>query len=506
MIKGQILGGCFGELIIRQKSGEQIEIGELLVAESENSKTILQAYDLVYGSQISQQNLELISGMALEENVDMEFMNPKVRNYLLVKAKNLVTISNNEAFVSKRLPPFFSNVREIVKSDVLFFSQNENSLLLGKLRSGSQVIDVPIEIDGEKAFQHHILIAATTGRGKSNLVKNILWNLVNKGFAGVLVLDAHDEYYGRNQKGLKDHPAKEKVVYYSRNAVPGSRTLKINIKAIRPAHFNGVLNLSDAQYEALYGFYKKYRENWIESIINDAPLENYQEGTLNVLKRKIQSVLELRKIDSGIVCSGIFDIKVGETTIKDIVSELENSKIVIVDTSTIPGNAELLVGSLIASEIFARYRHHKMTGRLEEMPVISIVLEEAPRVIGKSVLEKGTNIFETIAREGRKFKIGLTAITQLPSLIPREILANMNTKIILGIEMAPERQAIIDSASQDLSKDERAIASLDKGEAIVTSNFLKFAVPIKIPLFESNIQANRTIKSYQKEFLGVQIL
>ena len=505
MIKGQILGGCFGELIIRQKAGEKIEIGELLVSEAGDSKTILQVYDIVYGSQISQQNLELISGMALEENSDMEFMNPKVRNYLLVKAKNLVAIANGNVIVSKNVPEFFSNVREIRKNDVQF-SGTENSLLLGKLRSGSQMIDVPIEVDGEKVFQHHILIAATTGRGKSNLVKNILWNLMDRDYAGILVLDPHDEYYGRNSKGLKDHPKREKVVYYSKNAVSGTRTLKINIMSVRPMHFSGVLNLSDAQQEALYGFYKKYGEKWIEAIINDSPLENFHEGTLNVLKRKIQAILDVRKNEFGVSCSGIFDIGAGETTIKDIVNELENSRIVVIDTSNIPGNTELLVGSLVASEIFNRYRHHKSSGNLERMPVISIVLEEAPRVLGRNVLENGTNIFETIAREGRKFRIGLTAITQLPSLIPREILANMNTKIILGIEMAPERQAIIDSASQDLSKDDRTIASLDVGEAIVTSNFLKFAVPIKIPLFDAVQQPNRTIKSYQREYLGVQIM
>ena len=116
--------------------------------------------------------------------------------------------------------------------------------------------------------------------------------------------------------------------------------------------------------------------------------------------------------------------------------------------------------------------------------MISIVLEEAPRVLGKDVLEKGSNIFSTIAREGRKFKVGLIAITQLPSLIPRDILANMNTKIILGTEMVQERQAIIDSASQDLSSDSRNIASLDKGECIVSSNFAKFAIPIKVPFFD----------------------
>jgi hypothetical protein len=60
----------------------------------------------------------------------------------------------------------------------------------------------------------------------------------------------------------------------------------------------------------------------------------------------------------------------------------------------------------------------------------------------------------------------------------------MNTKIILGIEMALERNAIIESSAQDLSSQNRAIASLDKGEAIITSNFARFATPITIPFFD----------------------
>ena len=104
----------------------------------------------------------------------------------------------------------------------------------------------------------------------------------------------------------------------------------------------------------------------------------------------------------------------------------------------------------------------------------------------------GGNIFSTIAREGRKFKVGLTAITQLTSIIPKTVLANMNTKIILGNELSSERSAIIDSASQDLSTDDQNIASLDKGEAIISSNFTKFAIPIQVPLFEDYIEKNAT--------------
>jgi hypothetical protein len=136
-------------------------------------------------------------------------------------------------------------------------------------------------------------------------------------------------------------------------------------------------------------------------------------------------------------------------------------------------------------------------------------LEEAPRVIGKEILAEGPNIFGTIAREGRKFSIGLIAITQLPSLIPREILANINTKIIMGLEMSPERQAIIESASQDLSSDDRNIASLDKGEAIISTNFAKFAIPIKIPFFDEMAKEHLDdldkLENQSKKYGGIKI-
>ena len=161
------------------------------------------------------------------------------------------------------------------------------------------------------------------------------------------------------------------------------------------------------------------------------------------------------------------------------------------------------MGSLITNEIFEKYKYYKKTAQLENKPVISILLEEAPRVLGKKVLEQSSNIFDTIAREGRKFKIGLFAITQLPSEIPKNILANMNTKIILGIEMGSERQAIIESAPQDLSQDGRNIASLDKGEALVTSTFTKFAVPIKIPLFKEFVKKSKETKQFEQSYNGV---
>jgi hypothetical protein len=297
-------------------------------------------------------------------------------------------------------------------------------------------------------------------------------------------------------------------VYYTPNdPPPGTNTLRINLEVIKPGHFDGVANWSPPQRQALNFYYKEYGKKWIESIIMDKPLKvDYQEGTIAVVKRRLLSILDLDWNGNQLFCNGVFCLTGGNTTISDICAALVDSKTVIIDTSSFSGVVEILIGSLISTEILRKYKNYKLKGKLLDKPVINIILEEAPRVLGKEVLEKGSNIFATIAREGRKFKVGLTAITQLPSLIPRQILANMNTKIILGIEMAPERQAIIESASQDLSADNRSIASLDIGEAIVTSNFSKFATPIKIPYFEDLVKKSKNkTQDLKKSFSGISM-
>jgi DNA helicase HerA-like ATPase len=265
----------------------------------------------------------------------------------------------------------------------------------------------------------------------------------------------------------------------------------VNLKSITPWHFQGIVTFTDPQQDAIKLYYNRFNEDWIENIVRGIDVNGVAPRTLEVLQRKFDRVLGVFLDDSGnLQCRNrVFSDSAGMTTSSDIVNALENGKIVIIDTSHLSDEAELLIGSIIVNEIFHRYQTYKSVGKLDTKPTVAVVLEEAPRVLGSEVLATvGDNIYSTIAREGRKFNIGLIAITQLTSLIPRPILANMNTKIILGNEMAIERRAVIDSAAQDLSEDERNIASLDRGEAIVTSIFTKFAVPIQIPLFEEYIE------------------
>jgi uncharacterized protein len=493
-VAGSIIHGKQGNILIRQKAETEIEMGDLLVVDSKDgSCSILQVYDLTYGSQIPDKNLEMISGMKLEGfNAELDFMDPKLRNYVLASVKSVAHVKGKDVRIPKTLPQFMSNARLIEKEDLTFITAPPNPIYLGNVRSGSKILPVEVCLNGEDVFTHHVLIPATTGRGKSNLLKVMLWSIIRKDYCGILVLDPHDEYFGRHNKGLKDHPnAHDNLVYYSPRAISGSVSLVLDFKSIKPWHFRGIVEFSQPQHEAMTVAYNTYKNDWLCAIAKGEELANVQPQTLAVLQRKLDTVLGLYLDDQKTVqCrTNVFSDTMGSRTVKDIIEALEAGKKVIIDTSRFTDEIELLIGSIILHEIFNKYKKYKLDGALDEKPVISIIVEEAPRVLSQDALKSaGDNIFSTIAREGRKFKVGLTAITQLTSIIPRTVLANMNTKIILGNELSSERAAIIDSASQDLSSDDQNIASLDKGEAIISSNFTKFAIPIQIPLFEDYIK------------------
>ena len=507
LVAGQVVGGGFGDIIIRQKHGKNLEIGDLMVSDEDGSYLILQVFGLEYGSQIQDRMKEVMSGVNLEQSSDTQFYEPEFVNYVLARIKPLARVHKNsgDVRIPKSLPPFFNKLRLITKEDLGFLQRGDDGVFVGHIRSGSKVIkEAEVWMPAVDMFSHHVLIPATTGRGKSNLVKTILWHVLDTDRVGALILDAHDEYYGRNGPGLKDHGrAVENLVYYTpANPPAGTRLLTINLQSIRPEHFEGIVDFSDAQLQAIRTAYMQSGRNWIREIMladidalkagGEKARSGVAAGTMMVVQRKLGLVLGLKKDEDRNIVSRheVFDsASRGRQTADDIVRDIEGGRVAVLDTSRLGNEAELLVGNIIASKLLQKYKDAKASGELDGKPVATVVIEEAPRVIGTDALMSGnSNIYATIAKEGRKFKVGLTAITQLSSVIPKTILANMNTKIILGNEMKQERDAIVQSASQDLSEDDRNIASLDKGEAIISSIFVPFAMPIKIPLFEDIVK------------------
>ena len=101
-IVGSVVRGKHGHLMIRQKSDAIIELGDLLVVDNPDGHTILQVFDLGYGSLISTKNLEMISGMKVEGfSTDLGFMDPNLRNYIIAEVKAVARITKDRIIISR---------------------------------------------------------------------------------------------------------------------------------------------------------------------------------------------------------------------------------------------------------------------------------------------------------------------------------------------------------------------------------------------------------------------
>ena len=125
-IVGQVIGGKIGDIVIREKSGKNLEIGDLIVSEEENSFLILQIFALEYGSQIEERMQQMMSGVNLEQDAkNTEFYEPEFVNYVLARIKSLARVSKNDYKVTlpKSLPSFFNKLRLIKNDDLKFLKK-----------------------------------------------------------------------------------------------------------------------------------------------------------------------------------------------------------------------------------------------------------------------------------------------------------------------------------------------------------------------------------------------
>ncbi len=495
---GKVIGGSVSEKIfIRLHSGAEIDVGDILVVRDRKSIFYVKVIDMGIASLVPGQFIEDMAGQKLEYDLEYDLYDEKDRFYRVCRAKTLKV--KKERFVPPRtIPHFFSDVMLVTEKDFEFL-KNVGEVPIGRLRLGTKDIDVTISLPAKKLISHHMLVVAATGKGKSNFAKVFASGLLPLENHASIIIDPHDEYYGtKGIKGLNSHALRERIVLFTPRfeEKPGSEPLILYAEDLEPGDFIGIVGLSEAQQEALDTLYRVYNEDWLASLVADKQINELVENTggkihrstLYALRRKMNYMMELDG-RSGLVFT--LERRKVPSVHEKINKAVLEGKTVILDTSLVGDESEKLISSSILSRVFALYRKTKQVNpeRFAKLPELLIIFEEAPRVLGVNVLQGGNNIFARVAREGRKFKVGLCAITQMPSLLPREILSQMNTKVILGLPAPMDRDAVVNSSAQNIADESTEIQMLDAGEAIVTSPFLEFPMPVKVFLFDDLLKA-----------------
>jgi len=155
----------------------------------------------------------------------------------------------------------------------------------------------------------------------------------------------------------------------------------------------------------------------------------------NLLNLRLNGLLNDERIKEVINPEESFSIQ--EWLDEFIQSPKDSGKISIIDLSLIPNNLIHLTISIISRIIFeALQRYQKFEKKGSILPT-SIILEEAHTFIKKQYDDdqiSAQNIcrqtFERIAREGRKFGLGMVLSSQRPSELSPTILSQCNTFLL----------------------------------------------------------------------------
>jgi DNA helicase HerA-like ATPase len=130
-------------------------------------------------------------------------------------------------------------------------------------------------------------------------------------------------------------------------------------------------------------------------------------------------------------------------------------------------------------------RGYGIDDRQEASHQVLITIEEAQRVLASG--GSSTQVFRECAMEGRKFGVGLCVVTQQPKNVDPKVLAQINTFVVMGLGDKGDREIIMGSAKQDLSRMEIEIQTLDRGEAIISTIGIPFPVSTRIHKFEDYV-------------------
>jgi hypothetical protein len=514
---GRITGRDATRLHFRLAHDGDAALGEIVAAEDTERATtfLLRVINIEYGYEGEYGKWEeRTAGRMLHadrQGEPFELAEKERRLYKVAVCAPLGCVRDGVFRRAKRVPTHFSGVRKATAHDLVFLGPHLGDLEIGFLRSGEDIIPLPAGISG-KAFAHHIGVFATTGMGKSNLMKCLAASTMRSGRYGLLLLDPHGEYYhgggDRERKGLRDLPlAAERLAVYTMRDVPTPHSkIRVSAYEVQLEDIKELMEFSDAQRETLDLAWSTYGEDWLVSLyrkdartlieeVRAATRREFRESTVGIVKARISKLFGTPRKGArkgGATREGLLSEDRGLSITGAILSRLRSGGVVLVDTSSLYEFEELLVSVVLARATLDAYKDaYGDTEEFEKLPEVMIAFEEAQRVLRRTRPgdEKVPDtIFSRIAREGRKFKVGICAVSQQPKLIEPEVISQFNTLFVLGLADRLDRAILEEGAKQDLSTMENEIQSLMPGEAIVSSPYTPFALPVMVHRYEDYLE------------------
>ena len=345
----------------------------------------------------------------------------------------------------------------------------------------------PCYADLNELLGKHTAILGSTGTGKSGTVAAILHSILERGEqAGyakwhprIVVLDPHNEYgaafpaYSRlsTEDGSLQLPywlldfQETIALLVGKTEFAAAKQTNIVKKALMSAREDGahILRLTDAiTLDSPVPYKLETLRNKIEA---DKPRQPSQQGSHNSILEK----LEVLQSDGRLkFLMSEWDGSENDP-FPNVVEQLigDGPPPRIVDFSGVPNEVAGVATAVIARVLFNLKVWQTVDERASD-PVL-LVCEEAHRYVPKSgdvQYEAAQGAIRRVAKEGRKYGLGLLLISQRPSEIESTVLSQCNSWIVLRLTNSSDREHVRGVLPDSMGGLTKMLSGLRRREAI----------------------------------------
>ena len=161
----------------------------------------------------------------------------------------------------------------------------------------------------------------------------------------------------------------------------------------------------------------------------------------------------------------------------------------VIDFSEVPSDILPLMVSMVAKLAFSVQQWRE---NAERHPV-AILCDEAhlyipERAAGETSSDISVGIFERIAKEGRKYGVGLVVISQRPSEVNRTVLSQCNNLVAMRLTNGEDQRVVRRLLPDSLGGFGDLLPVLDTGEALVVGD--ASLLPNRIRVSEPDCKPN----------------
>lgn len=386
-------------------------------------------------------------------------------------------------------------------------------------------------LDADKLFQRHAAIVGSTGSGKSFCVARIVEQMADLKHANAILFDIHGEYSTDSFKkvGIQQYKiatpndllAEDKlnngilmVPYWllnyeemqallldrsDQNAPNQAMLLSREVlcekeKTVAGTAYEKIITVDSPVAYDLKPLLKKLEEldeQMVPGVKPNTEKQGPYFGKLTRFNQRLANKLSDKRMG---FMFGLTDEELSQDWLEQFCNTLLDGTqgVKVIDMSEVPSDVLPLVIGLLARIIFSV----QQWSIKENRHPVALLCDEAHLYVQQSsnldaVAELGLRSFERIAKEGRKYGVGLVIISQRPSEVNRTVLSQCNNFISLRLTNVDDQNVIKRLLPDNLGNIADNLSLLDIAEAIIVgdSTLLPSRVKLDEPCIKPSSQS-----------------